>query len=91
MSHLTLAQRAESVSPSALPITDAEQALAERAVAAAPGPLLYARIDVAPSPDGPLLMELELIEPSLFFAQSPHALDRMVRAVRSTLDAARQR
>lgn len=80
---------AESVSQAALPITDAERALAQRALAAAPGPLLYARIDMAPGPDGPVLMELELIEPSLFFAQAPHALDRMVQAVHEKLGAAR--
>jgi hypothetical protein len=37
---------------------------------------------VAPGPDGrPVVMELELVEPSLFFPQSPVALDRMVRAL----------
>jgi hypothetical protein len=44
--------------------------------------LLYARVDVAPGPDGmPVVMELELIEPSLFLAQSPAALARLVAAV----------
>lgn len=84
-----LAGDAESVSSTALSITDAEHALAERAVAAAPGPLLYARVDMAPSPNGPVLMELELIEPSLFFAQSPHAQERMVRAVHEKLGESR--
>lgn len=47
------------------PPSAAEVALAERAVAAAPGPVTYARVDMVPAPDGPRLMELELIEPDL--------------------------
>jgi hypothetical protein len=48
-------------------------ALAEAALAAAPGPLTYARVDmVRGKSDGFFLMELELIEPSLFF---DHAQD----------------
>jgi hypothetical protein len=44
--------------------------------------LLYARVDVAPGADGtPVVMELELIEPSLFLAQSPVARQRLVDAV----------
>lgn len=43
------------------------RALAEAALAAAPQPALYARIDMVRLPDGTLaLMELELIEPALF-------------------------
>ncbi len=49
-----------------------------RAVALATGcteTLLYARVDVAPGHDGkPVIMELELIEPSLFFPHHPPAL-----------------
>jgi glutathione synthase/RimK-type ligase-like ATP-grasp enzyme len=71
----------ESVS-AAVPIEADEADLARRAVAAAPGPLLYARIDVARDEHGaPCVMELELIEPSLFFAQAPVALERYVAAV----------
>jgi hypothetical protein len=67
----------------AVPIEDDEAELARRAVAAAPGPLLYARVDVARAADGaPRVMELELIEPSLFFPQAPAALDRYVAAVK---------
>jgi hypothetical protein len=47
--------------------------LAEAALAAAPGPLTYARVDMVRSEDGGFyLMELELIEPSLFL---DHASD----------------
>jgi len=74
----------ESVSAEALPISDAEADLAQRTLAAIPfdDELLYARIDMAPGPDGdPILMELELIEPSLFFNQAPGSLDRYVAAL----------
>ncbi len=74
----------EDVSTEAMPISEAEAALAEQAVAAVRhrGDLLYARIDMAPGPDGsPVLMELELIEPSLFFPQGPGGLQRFVAAV----------
>jgi len=72
---------AESVS-AAVAIEPDEADLARRAVAAAPGPLLYARIDVARDARGaPRVMELELIEPSLFFPKAPAALERYVAAV----------
>jgi glutathione synthase/RimK-type ligase-like ATP-grasp enzyme len=78
----------ESVSE-AQPIAQDEARLAERAVDAAvavAGPLLYARVDVARGPDGqPCVMELELIEPSLFFPRAPHALERYVAAVRARM------
>jgi hypothetical protein len=76
----------ESVSGS-LPISAAEAEVARRALAAVPGDPMYARIDVAPAADGrPHVMELELIEPSLFFPQNPTALDNLVRAVRRRLE-----
>jgi len=68
-----------------LPVAAAEAEVARAALAvaeAAGAPLLYARIDLAPGPDDtPQVMELELIEPSLFFPFCPAALDRFVRAV----------
>jgi glutathione synthase/RimK-type ligase-like ATP-grasp enzyme len=74
----------ESVSE-AVPIAPDEAELARRAVAvaaAATAPLLYARIDVARDAAGAIrIMELELVEPSLFFAQAPAALERYVGAV----------
>ncbi len=80
----------ESIS-AALPIAPAEAALAAAALARATEvggePPMYARVDVAPGPAGdPLLMELELIEPSLFFPQSAPALGRFVAAIRKRLD-----
>ncbi len=75
----------ESVSE-AMPITDAERRLARLAVEVIDGTPLYARIDAAPGPDGnPIVMELEMIEPSLFFPQCPAALDRFVTGIRDRL------
>ena len=42
---------------------------------------LYARIDLLPSAEGPLLLELELVEPSLFFHAGKDAADRLVLAL----------
>ena len=65
----------------------AELAVARQALAAVPhdGPLLYARVDLVPGPDGPLLMELELTEPSLFLRWAPGSADRFARAVAARL------
>ena len=44
--------------------------------------LLYARVDVMAGDDGePLVSEVELIEPSLFLAEYPPALERLVAAI----------
>jgi glutathione synthase/RimK-type ligase-like ATP-grasp enzyme len=78
---------AERVSQ-AVPIEPDEARLVEQALAAAPEPVLYGRVDVARDATGrPCIMELELIEPSLFFAQSPDALHRYVAAVLQRLGA----
>jgi hypothetical protein len=72
----------------AMAIAPAEAALAERVLASIDMPKLYGRVDVAPGPDGqPLVMELELVEPSLFFRQSPEALARLVRALGREVDS----
>jgi hypothetical protein len=72
---------AEQVSET-MPITAAEAALAERVLASIDLPKLYARVDMAPGREGqPVLMEVELVEPSLFFSACPQALQRMVRAL----------
>ncbi len=68
--------------------TPAELAVAQAALAAVPWPepLLYARVDLVPGPDGsPVLMELELIEPCLFLAQDPGAPARFAAAVCASL------
>lgn len=48
--------------------------------------LLYARVDLVPGPDGPLLMELELIEPSLFLDVTPDAPAHAARAIAARLE-----
>jgi O-ureido-D-serine cyclo-ligase len=60
---------------------DDERALADQVLAALPfaEPLLYARVDLLRSEDGaPVLLELELTEPSLFFAYAPGSVERYV-------------
>lgn len=61
---------------------DADQLdFGHRVMAAAPA-VLYARVDIMRGPTGQwLLSELELIEPSLFFAQMPSALNHLVAGV----------
>ena len=54
---------------------------AEAIVARLPAPWLYARVDGVESGGGLLLMELELIEPALFFGECPAAAERMARAI----------
>ncbi|MFN8150836.1 MAG: hypothetical protein U0R24_06880 [Solirubrobacterales bacterium] len=52
--------------------TAAEITAAERAVAVAPGDPLYARVDIVAGEGGrPLVIELELIEPSLYLDVAP--------------------
>lgn len=67
----------------------AELALAKAALAAIPGGakrLLYARVDMIPGPDGsPLLVELELTEPSLFFRHAPGSAERLADAIQARL------
>lgn len=63
----------------------AELALAERVLAAVPprlGALLYARVDLIPGPDGePMLIEVELTEPSLFLGFADGAAQRFAEAI----------
>jgi glutathione synthase/RimK-type ligase-like ATP-grasp enzyme len=63
----------------------AEIAVATQAVAALPqqwGDLLYARVDLVwGNDDQPLVLEVELAEPSLFFQQSPESVPNFVHAL----------
>jgi glutathione synthase/RimK-type ligase-like ATP-grasp enzyme len=53
-----------------------EQQFAEQAVAAVPFDVLYARVDIIRDNTGKLaIMELEMIEPELFFRYQPEAAD----------------
>lgn len=73
---------AEHITPRAP--SGAEQRVAEQALAAIPfaQPLLYARVDLIHDASGaPRLLELELAEPSLFFAHAPGSAARFAKAV----------
>ncbi|MBO2455790.1 hypothetical protein J4573_52550 [Actinomadura barringtoniae] len=60
--------------------------VAERILAAVPGDLLYARVDLVPGPDGgPVLIELELAEPNLFLQHGAGAAERFARAIERRL------
>jgi glutathione synthase/RimK-type ligase-like ATP-grasp enzyme len=82
----------------ALPISTAERVLGESALRAALSmaddsldSLLYARVDVARDTEGEWrVMELELIEPSLFLAQHPPALQRLIAALQYRLGITRE-
>jgi glutathione synthase/RimK-type ligase-like ATP-grasp enzyme len=72
----------ESVSEGEVEIAPDESAFAQRVLAPLEEKLLYARVDMVRDGDGaPRLMELELIEPSLFLKQCPRALDRFAAAI----------
>lgn len=79
--------KAEKISPRTP--TAEERAVAEQALAAVParlGRLLYARVDLIPGPAGtPLLIELELTEPSLFLDMSTDAADSLTAAILARL------
>jgi hypothetical protein len=58
--------------------------LAQSALAAAPAEAAYARVDVVPDDEGVLrIMELELIEPSLFLEHAPDAGRAFAQAILS--------
>ena len=65
----------------------AERAVAGAALAAIPGgPSLYARVDVIPDDRGqPVVLELELVEPSLFLPFAGGSADRVAAAIAARL------
>ncbi|MET8366640.1 hypothetical protein ABZU53_24050 [Micromonospora sp. NPDC005194] len=79
--------KAEEIRPRAA--RPEQLAVAERTLAAVPGgtrQLLYARVDLIPGPDGdPVLVELELTEPSLFIGYADGAPDRLATAIATHL------
>ena len=85
-SALYLEETVEARTPSA-----AEHAVAERALEAVPvdgEPLLYARVDLVPDDDGtPLVLEVELTEPSLFLSYADGATARFADAIATALRA----
>jgi len=61
-------------------------AVAERVLALAPAATLYARVDVVDAKRGPLLMELELLEPALYFGYAEGAAERFAGAIKDRVD-----
>jgi glutathione synthase/RimK-type ligase-like ATP-grasp enzyme len=66
--------------------TDEEIAVAHAALAVAPAPLTYARVDVVSTDQGPVVMELELVEPALFLDADPVAPGTFADALLSVID-----
>lgn len=73
----------------------AERDVGDRAIAAVPTqpgePPLYARVDLLPTADGPLVLELELAEPSLFLQYHDGAAHRLAHAIRQRAVGAARR
>lgn len=59
--------------------SDAALAFATSVMTHVPPDCLYARVDVVESSRGPLLVELELIEPELYFLNVPEAASHLAQ------------
>lgn len=57
------------------------QALAESILATIDDDVLYGRVDLVATPEGWAVMELELVEPSLFLSYDEEAAPRLARAI----------
>jgi glutathione synthase/RimK-type ligase-like ATP-grasp enzyme len=69
------------------PIADDERAVATAALARYADRILYGRVDLVRDASGhPMVMELELVEPSLFFPKHPPALERFVAGLKRRLN-----
>ena len=85
----------EPAMPSPALVEDAARVVAAgaRCAGIAPGDLVYARVDGVVHGSGAsvrlMLMELECVEPSLFFRQDPAAAGRMADAMVARLEASR--
>ena len=72
-----------------LPIADDERAVAVAALAPVADRILYGRVDMARDDAGrPMVKELELVEPSLFFARGDGSVERYVAALKRRLQLA---
>jgi glutathione synthase/RimK-type ligase-like ATP-grasp enzyme len=71
--------------------TPDERALADRAMAEVlrryGARMLYARVDLLPGSAGPAVLELELIEPSLFLSHGSGSADRFAELIATTVAA----
>ena len=56
-------------------------AFGEAVMAQVPSSCVFARVDLVEGARGPLLLELELIEPELYFRIVPESAERMARAI----------
>jgi glutathione synthase/RimK-type ligase-like ATP-grasp enzyme len=65
--------------------TQAEKQVAEMGLNALGLPTQYARIDLVQSDNGPLIIEMELIEPRLFFEYYPQTADSYVDHIENYL------
>lgn len=77
---------AETIDPA--DATEVERQIADRVMAWVSdrfGPLLYGRVDLLPAASGPRVVEVELIEPSMFFEVDPPSARRFVEAIRRRL------
>lgn len=64
--------------------------LAQAALAAAPAPATYARVDIVPDDEGELrIMELELIEPALWIDVAPHGEEAFALAAIAAAERAK--
>ena len=83
--HVADFRLAEEQQSTAADVTDELAEFARRTVAAVPkhlGQVLYARVDIVrDETGGPLLLELELVEPFLFLEHTPAAAPRVAAAV----------
>lgn len=59
------------------PPSAGELAFGGRVLEAVGEPVAYARVDIVPSANGPLLMELEVIEPNLLMGLAPGSAERL--------------
>ena len=70
--------------------SQAERAAAERALAAIPfdmDKLLYGRVDLVPTHEGPVVLEVEVTEPSLYLGYGDDALKRFAAAIAAELQS----
>ncbi len=61
--------------------TAVELDVARRALATVHPTPLYARADLVPGPSGPCVLELELIEPTLYLGTHPESAERLASAI----------
>jgi glutathione synthase/RimK-type ligase-like ATP-grasp enzyme len=69
--------------------TDPQLAVAQRALEAVPGDLLYARVDLVTGSEtgDPQVMEVEVVEPSLYLSSAPGSTDRFAAAIAARIPA----